>query len=119
MKLQLWKDFLRLCLVIVFLRIVYKFFLFFLFLFVVFLFFVFVLPAGARIDHGHSKNNAKRALYETLAFEQAIRAGLELVDPRDTLVMVTADHSHSMLITGYATRHNSLFGKLIIHLKVV
>ena len=83
------------------------------------MFLVFVLPAGARIDHGHSKNNAKRALYETLAFEQAIRAGLELVDPRDTLVMVTADHSHLMLITGYATRHNSLFGKLIIHLKVV
>ena len=106
------------CLLVVFLRIVYKVFPFLSF-FVCCFWVFFVLPAGARIDHGHSKNNAKRALYETLAFEQAIRAGLELVDPRDTLVMVTADHSHSMLITGYATRHNSLFGKLIIHFKVV
>lgn len=72
------------------------------------------LFTGARIDSAHSDNNAKRALYETLAFETAIRGALELVDASDTLVLVTADHSHSLLITGYASRHNSLFGRLIL-----
>lgn len=71
------------------------------------------LFTGARIDSAHHDNNAKRALYETLAFETAIRGALELVDASDTLVLVTADHSHSLLITGYASRHNSLFGKRI------
>lgn len=72
-----------------------------------------ILFTGARIDSAHHDNNAKRALYETLAFETAIRGALELVDASDTLVLVTADHSHSLLITGYASRHNSLFGKRI------
>lgn len=71
------------------------------------------LFTGARIDSAHHDNNAKRALYETLAFETAIRGALELVDASDMLVLVTADHSHSLLITGYASRHNSLFGKRI------
>lgn len=72
-----------------------------------------ILFTGARIDSAHHDNNAKRALYETLAFETAIRGALELVDASDTLVLVTADYSHSLLITGYASRHNSLFGKRI------
>lgn len=71
------------------------------------------LFTGARIDSAHTDNNAKRALYETLAFETAIRGALELVDASNTLVSVTADHSHSLLISGYASRHNSLFGKRI------
>lgn len=71
------------------------------------------LFTGARIDSAHHDNNAKRALYETLAFETAIRGALELVDASDTLVLVTADHSHSLLITGYASRYNSFFGKRI------
>uniref|UniRef100_K1QS35 alkaline phosphatase n=1 Tax=Magallana gigas TaxID=29159 RepID=K1QS35_MAGGI len=70
----------------------------------------FLLVEGARIDSAHTDNNAKRALYETLAFETAIRGALELVDTSNTLVSVTADHSHSLLISGYASRHNSLFG---------
>lgn len=70
----------------------------------------FLLVEGARIDSAHHDNNAKRALYETLAFETAIRGALELVDASNTLMLVTADHSHSFLISGYASRHNSLFG---------
>ena len=35
------------------------------------------------------------------------------MDASNTLVSVTADHSHSFLISGYASRHNSLFGKQI------
>lgn len=57
----------------------------------------FLLVEGARIDSAHHDNNAKRALYETLAFETAIRGALELVDASNTLMLVTADHSHSFL----------------------
>lgn len=79
---------------------------------------VFYIPiprvfAGGRIDSAHHDNNAKRALYDTLAFEKAIRGALELVNDKNTLVLVTADHSQPLIIAGYASRHNSLFGNYI------
>ncbi|XP_048730726.1 alkaline phosphatase-like isoform X2 [Ostrea edulis] len=70
----------------------------------------FLLVEGGRIDSAHHDNNAKRALYDTLAFEKAIRGALELVNDKNTLVLVTADHSQPLIIAGYASRHNSLFG---------
>ncbi|XP_062614831.1 alkaline phosphatase-like [Saccostrea cucullata] len=70
----------------------------------------FLLVEGGRIDSAHHDNNAKRALYDALAFEKAIREALELVDSSDTLVLVTADHSQPLIIAGYASRQNSLFG---------
>ena len=37
-----------------------------------------------------------RALSETLAFDKAIEEVMKLVDPEETLVIVTADHAHTM-----------------------
>ena len=71
---------------------------------------LYLIIAGARIDHGHHDSKAKKALYETLAFEDAIQEALNIVDTEETLIIVTADHSHPFDIAGYAYRGQDLFG---------
>lgn len=65
---------------------------------------------GGRIDHAHHDTNAKRALMDTLAFEKAIIKATEMTSPEDTLILVTADHSHVMTINGYAHRGHDILG---------
>lgn len=68
--------------------------------------------AGGRIDHAHHYNNAYRALDETLALESALLAAMELVDITETLIVLTADHSHVLTLGGLATpRGNPILGK--------
>ncbi|KAJ8961656.1 hypothetical protein NQ318_021253 [Aromia moschata] len=62
----------------------------------------FVALSG-RIDHAHHYNNAYRALDETLAMETALLAALALVNPTETLIIVTSDHSHVLTMGGQAT----------------
>jgi alkaline phosphatase len=68
---------------------------------------------GGRIDHAHHDGNAARALEDTLAFDAAIKTVLEKTSREDTLVVVTADHSHTMTISGYPKRGNPIFGKVV------
>jgi alkaline phosphatase len=65
---------------------------------------------GGRIDHGHHSGNAYRALTDTIALSDAVRAALGKVDLRDTLVVVTADHSHTLTMMGYPARGNNILG---------
>ncbi|XP_055689474.1 membrane-bound alkaline phosphatase-like [Lutzomyia longipalpis] len=69
-------------------------------------FFLFV--EGAKIDMGHHRARAHLALDETVQFAEAIRVATELTNSRDTLIVVTADHSHTMSIAGYADRGNDI-----------
>ncbi|KAL6259664.1 hypothetical protein P5V15_009580 [Pogonomyrmex californicus] len=55
----------------------------------------FLFVEGGRIDHAHHYNNAYRALDETLALEEAVEAVMKEVDLTETLLVVTADHSHT------------------------
>lgn len=71
--------------------------------------FVLVVEAG-RIDHAHHANNAYRALVETVELSKAVERALALVDPAETLVLVTADHGHPLTMAGYATRGNPILG---------
>ncbi|MCE9577578.1 MAG: alkaline phosphatase [Deltaproteobacteria bacterium] len=64
----------------------------------------FLMVEGGRIDHAEHETNAKRALEETIAFDDAIAATLAKVDLTNTLIVVTADHDHTMIINGYAKR---------------
>ncbi|MEM7081669.1 MAG: alkaline phosphatase [Pseudomonadota bacterium] len=73
----------------------------------------FLLVEGGRIDHAHHGGNAARALTETIEFSNAVRAALETVSLDDTLIIVTADHGHTLTIGGYATRGNPILGKVI------
>ena len=63
---------------------------------------------GGRIDHALHGTNAKRALEDTAAFDEAIRVALSKVDLSNTLIVVTADHDHTMTINGYSKRGNPI-----------
>ena len=56
---------------------------------------------GGRIDHANHKAMAWRALSETVAMDLAVEEILRQVDLEDTLIIVTADHSHSVTMNGY------------------
>ncbi len=68
---------------------------------------------GGRIDHGHHAGNAYRALTDAIEFSNAVQLALELTDPAETLIIVTADHSHVFTMAGYPKRGNPIFGKVI------
>jgi alkaline phosphatase len=68
-----------------------------------------VVEAG-RIDHAHHAGNAWRALTDTLALDAAVRRALAMTDPAETLILVTADHGHALVTSGYARRGNPIMG---------
>ena len=73
----------------------------------------FLMVEAGRIDHGHHAGNARRALDDTIALSDAVRAAVEKVDLNDTLIVVTADHSHTLTISGYPKRGNPILGKVV------
>ncbi|MEO0464992.1 MAG: alkaline phosphatase [Pseudomonadota bacterium] len=72
-----------------------------------------LMVEGGRIDHGHHAGNAARALEDTDAFDQAVATALEMTRESDTLIIVTADHSHTMTLAGYPARNNPILGKVV------
>lgn len=70
----------------------------------------FLMVEGGRIDHGHHAGNAYRALTECIEFDKAIEYAMKNTDPKETLIIVTADHSHTLTISGYAQRGNPILG---------
>jgi alkaline phosphatase len=73
----------------------------------------FLMVEGGRIDHAHHAGNASRALHDTLALAEAVSAALDKTTRDETLILVTADHSHVFTIAGYPTRGNDILGKVI------
>lgn len=71
--------------------------------------YILMVEAG-RIDHAHHKGNANRALAEVRELDQTVANTLSMVDIRDTLIIVTADHSHSFMMNGYAGRNSNILG---------
>ncbi len=71
-----------------------------------------LMVEGGRIDHAHHGVNAARALEDTDAFDLAIAAAMEMTSTEDTLIIVTADHSHTMTMAGYPRRNNPILGKV-------
>ena len=64
----------------------------------------FLMVEGGRIDHAHHEGNALRALTDAEQLDRAIGAAVKAVDLRDTLIIVSADHSHVFNIAGYPLR---------------
>lgn len=73
----------------------------------------FLMVEGGRIDHAHHSGNAFRALSDTVAFSDAVRTAMEMTSEQDTLILVTADHSHTMTFAGYPARGNPILGKVV------
>lgn len=71
-------------------------------------FFLFV--EGGRIDHAHHSTQSRKALDETVQLAEAVRIARELTHDKDTLIVTTSDHSHTMTISGYSKRGNDILG---------
>ncbi|MDR2327124.1 MAG: alkaline phosphatase [Acidovorax sp.] len=68
---------------------------------------MFLMVEGGRIDHALHATTARYALQDTVAFDDAIKAALDKMQKMDpglkhTLIVVTADHDHTMHLNGYA-----------------
>ena len=74
--------------------------------------FLLVVEAG-RVDHAHHAGNAHGALDETLELSRAVQAAVNMTSVEDTLILVTADHSHVMTFAGYPARGNPILGKVV------
>lgn len=74
--------------------------------------FLLVVESG-RIDHAHHAGNAYNALNETIELANAVQKAIDNTNPEDTLIMVTADHSHVFTIAGYPKRGNPILGKVV------
>ncbi|MCQ8185566.1 alkaline phosphatase [Parvularcula maris] len=70
----------------------------------------FLMVEGGRVDHAHHGGNAYRALVDTIAFDDAVKVALEMTDAEETLIIVTADHGHTMAFQGYPRRGNPIMG---------
>jgi len=70
--------------------------------------YILMIEAG-RVDHAHHDTNAYRALRDMQALNAAVKLAKAEVG-NDTLIIVTADHSHAFTIAGYPVRGNPILG---------
>ena len=73
----------------------------------------FLTVESGRIDHAHHAGNAYNALNDTIEFAKAVQAAVDNTNPEETLILVTADHSHVFTIAGYPKRGNPILGKVV------
>ena len=67
----------------------------------------FLMVEAGRIDHSHHDGNAYRALTDSIELSNAVRVALSEVNLEETLIIVTADHSHTFTMAGYPARGNN------------
>lgn len=73
----------------------------------------FLQVESGRIDHAHHAGNAAGALADTIEYANAVQTAVNLTSDEDTLIIVTADHSHVFTIGGYVVRGNPILGKAV------
>lgn len=69
-----------------------------------------LMVEGGRVDHGLHAGDAQRALGDAAALDDAIAAARAMTNDDDTLIIVTADHSHTLTMAGYPQRGNPILG---------
>ncbi|MDP3493790.1 MAG: alkaline phosphatase [Hyphomonadaceae bacterium] len=69
-----------------------------------------LMVEGGRVDHALHAGDAQRALADAVAMDEAIAAAVAMTDPKDTMIIVTADHSHTLILQGYPQRGNPILG---------
>jgi alkaline phosphatase len=69
------------------------------------------LDTGDRIDQSHHETNAHRALADTLGLDDAVQVAMDKTSSNDTLILVTADHSHTMVLSGKSKLEAHVLGK--------
>lgn len=61
----------------------------------------FLFVEGGKIDIAHHETRARKSLDETVEFSKAIDYARRAVSEEDTIILVTADHAHTMSYSGY------------------
>ncbi|XP_034486228.1 alkaline phosphatase 4 [Drosophila innubila] len=74
-----------------------------------------LMVEGGRIDQGHHQNYARAALHEVYELDLAVQAALKMTSSEETLILVTADHSHSVTFNGYPERGSDILGAANLH----
>ncbi|XP_024867989.1 alkaline phosphatase 4-like isoform X1 [Temnothorax curvispinosus] len=69
-----------------------------------------LMVESGKIDLAHHGNWAKLALRELYELDEAVKVALRLLNMEETLIIVTADHSHSFTLNGYPERGNDILG---------
>ncbi|MEL7487131.1 MAG: alkaline phosphatase [Pseudomonadota bacterium] len=70
----------------------------------------FLMVEAGRVDHAHHGGNAARALRDTQAFSEAVATARAMTNSRDTLIIATADHGHTLAFQGYPVKGNNILG---------
>ncbi|XP_055682601.1 membrane-bound alkaline phosphatase-like [Lutzomyia longipalpis] len=70
----------------------------------------FLFVEGGKIDVAHHESWTRRALDETLEFSNAVQLAREMTSEEDTLIVVSADHGHTMTFAGYPSRGADVLG---------
>ena len=71
---------------------------------------------GGRIDQALRATNARRALADTIAFDDAVKVALDRTNQSNTLIVVTGDHDSTMALIGGGRRGSDVLG---LHLNPV
>lgn len=70
----------------------------------------FLMVEGGRVDHAHHAGNAARALRDAQALSQAVEIARAMTNDKDTLIIVTADHGHTLTFAGYPRKGSNILG---------
>lgn len=65
---------------------------------------------SGRVDHAAHAGNAYRMLTDNVELAEAVHTALDMVDLDETLIIVTADHAHTVTLADYAQRGNDILG---------
>lgn len=65
---------------------------------------------AGRVDHANHDGNLHRVVTDGVAFAEAVKVADEMTDDSDTLIIVTADHSHALSFNGYCGRGSPITG---------
>ena len=70
----------------------------------------FLMVEGGRIDHAGHANWARTLVDETASFDEAIGYAIDTLDPKTTLVLVTADHeTGGLAMNGYPDEKDGIW----------
>ena len=69
----------------------------------------FLLIEAGRVDHALHNTNARRAIVDLLAADEALGLLLDRTNPEEDLVLFTADHDHTLVIAGYPDVRQDVF----------
>lgn len=70
----------------------------------------FLSVESGRVDHANHDGNAQRMVTDGVAFAEAVAKAMDMTNPEETLIIVTADHEHAIAFNGYCGRGSPITG---------